>query len=390
MSSSVDAPAPRALPKKEAEIFRTLVKFCETKQYKKGIKSAETILKKIPNHGETQAMKALCLLNTGEKLEAYEYIKKGIRNDIRSYICWHCYGLMHRQDQNYKEAVKCFLNALKIDTDNPQILRDLSWLQVQIRDLDGFVETRRQLLHIKPTVRQNWVAYAAANFLAGHYETGFHVVEKYNETVTERDSDYGESELLLFQNMCIEKQGKFDDAITHIQSHKAAIVDKLAMRTKHAELLVKDGRFEEARQLWTGLVTEQPDNYRLLSGMQTAYLELSPDVSAEMYSLKALELPSTTLELSQTQRKVLLEVHSHAKFRSRSAVIIAVSLQDGPAFREALDGFLRKNLTDTVPSLYADVCSLIRKVDDSKPGRQVLVSDTLEFRSHPITIMVLL
>ncbi len=124
--------------------------------------------------------------------------------------------------------------------------------------------------------------------------------------------------------------------------------------------------------------------------MQTAYLELSPDVSAEMYSLKALELPSTTLELSQAQRKVLLEVHSHAKFKSRSALIIAVSLQDGPPFREALDEFLRKNLTDTVPSLYADVCSLIRKADVLKPGRMVLVSDTLEFRTHPITIMVLL
>jgi peptide alpha-N-acetyltransferase len=390
MSSAVaDGPAPRPLPKKEAELFRTLVKFCETKQYKKGIKSADTILKKIPNHGETQAMRALCLLNIGEKAEAYDYIKRGIRNDIRSYICWHCYGLMHRQDQNYKEAVKCFLNALKIDVDNQQILRDLSWLQIQIRDLDGFVETRRQLLHIRPTARQFWVTYAAANFLAGHYETGFNVVEKYNETVTERDSDYAESELLLFQNMCIEHQGNFASAITHLEVHKATIVDKLGLKTKKAEMLVKDGRFEEARQIWTGLVAEQPDNYRFLTGLQTAYLELSPEVSTEMYALKALELPSTTLDLSPEQRATLLEVHRHPKFKSRSAVIIAVSLQDGLSFREALDSLLRKNLTDTVPSLYADVSALIRKSDTLKPGRKQLVSDTYEFRNHPITITVM-
>lgn len=81
-------------------------------------------------------------------------------------------GLMHRADQNYREAVKCFLNALRIDVDNAQILRDLSFLQMQIRDVDGFVESRRKLLVSKPSFRQNWVAYAVANFIAGHYETG--------------------------------------------------------------------------------------------------------------------------------------------------------------------------------------------------------------------------
>jgi hypothetical protein len=34
----------------------------ETKQYKKGIKNAETILKKYPNHGETLAMKGMYVI----------------------------------------------------------------------------------------------------------------------------------------------------------------------------------------------------------------------------------------------------------------------------------------------------------------------------------------
>jgi peptide alpha-N-acetyltransferase len=121
------------LPKKEGEQFRTLVECYEKKNFKKGLKTADAILKKYPNNGETQAMKGIILNSMGKKEEAYELVKAGLKNDVRSHICWHVYGLMYRSDNNYKEAIKCYLNALRIDPGNQNILRDLSWLQVQVR-----------------------------------------------------------------------------------------------------------------------------------------------------------------------------------------------------------------------------------------------------------------
>lgn len=114
-------------------MFRLVVTSYEQKQYKKGIKTADNILKKFPNHGETLAMKGLILNCMNKKVEAHEFVKNGLRNDVRSHICWHVYGLLHRSENNYKEASKCYLNALKIDTENQNILRDLSWLQVQVK-----------------------------------------------------------------------------------------------------------------------------------------------------------------------------------------------------------------------------------------------------------------
>ena len=46
--------------------------------------------------------------------------------------------LLQRSDKKYDEAIKCYRNALKWDNDNIQILRDLSLLQIQMRDLDGY------------------------------------------------------------------------------------------------------------------------------------------------------------------------------------------------------------------------------------------------------------
>lgn len=110
------------------------------------------MLKKFPKHGETQALKALVLNGLERKeevrvfvpegsirrllkdesksmgwmairphthgyvvshphplvvrtqtqptqLKAYELVKQGLRNDVRSSTCWHVFGILHRHDR---------------------------------------------------------------------------------------------------------------------------------------------------------------------------------------------------------------------------------------------------------------------------------------------------
>ena len=87
---------------------------------------------------ETLAMKGLVLNSIGRKEEANEFVKKGLKNDLQSHVCWHVYGLVHRSNKKYDEAVKCYRNALKWDKENVQIFRDLSIVQLQMREMEGF------------------------------------------------------------------------------------------------------------------------------------------------------------------------------------------------------------------------------------------------------------
>jgi peptide alpha-N-acetyltransferase len=73
----------RFLPKKEADLFKSVVKFYESKQYKKGLKASDAILKKFPNHGETLCMKGLIFNCTDKKEEAHALVKKGLMFDMR-------------------------------------------------------------------------------------------------------------------------------------------------------------------------------------------------------------------------------------------------------------------------------------------------------------------
>lgn len=85
-------PGNQPLPSKEANLFRQIYKFYETKQYKKGIKAADQVLKKFPEHGETLAMKGLILNSMEKKEEAFECVRKGLKSDLKSHVCWHVYG----------------------------------------------------------------------------------------------------------------------------------------------------------------------------------------------------------------------------------------------------------------------------------------------------------
>ena len=60
-------------------------------------------------------MKGLTLNCTGKKEEAYDLVKKGLKNDLTSHVCWHVYGLLQRSDKKYDEAIKCYRNALRWD-----------------------------------------------------------------------------------------------------------------------------------------------------------------------------------------------------------------------------------------------------------------------------------
>lgn len=154
------------------------------KQYKNGLKLAKQILSnpKFTEHGETLAMKGLTLNGLGRREEAYQYVRRGLRNDLKSHVCWHVYGLLQRSDKKYDEAIKCYRNALKWEKDNLQILKDLSLLQIQMRDLEGYRETRHQLFKLRPSQQASWIGFTMSYHLLGDYETANIILETFRQS----------------------------------------------------------------------------------------------------------------------------------------------------------------------------------------------------------------
>lgn len=278
-------PTKNPLPPKENALFKRILKCYEQKQYKNGLKFCKQILTnpKFSEHGETLAMKGLTLNCMGRKDEAYDYVRKGLRNDLTSHVCWHVYGLLQRSDRKYDEAIKCYRNALKWDKDNLQILRDLSLLQIQMRDLDGYKDTRYQLLCLRPAQRASWIGYAMAFHLIKDYEMAFSVLEEFRKTQQPKPYDYEHSEMLLYENMLLVEWGKYERALEHLNEYDKQIVDRLVFQETKGSLLLKLERYKEAEVVYWDLIDRNPENHAYYTGLEQAMQSSSVEQRLEIY-----------------------------------------------------------------------------------------------------------
>ncbi|KAF3450798.1 hypothetical protein FNV43_RR06887 [Rhamnella rubrinervis] len=337
-----------SLPPKEANLFKLIVKSYETKQYKKGLKAADAILKKFPDHGETLSMKGLTLNCMDRKSEAYELVRLGLKNDLKSHVCWHVYGLLYRSDREYREAIKCYRNALRIDPDNIEILRDLSLLQAQMRDLTGFVETRQQLLSLKPNHRMNWIGFAVSHHLNSNVLKAVEILEAYEGTLEDDYPPENErcehGEMLLYKISLLEECGSIERALEELHKKELKIVDKLAYKEQEVCLLVKLGHLEEGATLYRALLSMNPDNYRYYEGLQKCL---------GLYSENA-QYSSDQIEQLDALYKSLRQQYSWSSAVKR----IPLDFLHGDKFREAADNYIRPLLTKGVPSLFSDLSPL--------------------------------
>ncbi|CAO2208690.1 unnamed protein product [Urochloa humidicola] len=337
-----------SLPPKEANLFKVIVKSYETKQYKKGLKAADSILKKFPEHGETLSMKGLTLNCMDRKSEAYELVRRGLKNDLKSHVCWHVYGLLYRSDREYREAIKCYRNALRIDPDNIEILRDLSLLQAQMRDLSGFVETRQQLLSLKPNHRMNWIGFAVAHHLNSNSSKAIEVLDAYEGTLEDDyppdNERYEHSEMLLYKISLFEECGMLDRALEEMQKKESKIVDKLSFKEQMASVLFKLGRFDESESIYRSLLFMNPDNYKYFIAVQ-----------------KCLGLYADNGQYSADDVERLSALYNSLKEKyawSSAVKRIPLDFLEGEKFQEAADNYVRPLLTKGVPSLFSDLSPL--------------------------------
>ncbi|KAF2632025.1 N-alpha-acetyltransferas-like protein 15 [Macroventuria anomochaeta] len=333
---------PQPLPSKEQTLFRSVVKYYEGKQYKKGLKAADQILKKHPTHGDTQAMKALILNSQGHGEEAFTLCKAALKNDMKSHICWHVYGLLWRSVKNYEEAIKAYKFALRIEPGSLNILRDLALLQCQIRDYDGYIESRRKMMQERPQLRQNWTALAVAFHLAGNLTEAENILKTYEETLkqTPPKGDIEHSEAVLYKNTIIAESGDTERALKHLDEIIKSNLDRTSALELRAKYLLDLGRNEEAEQAYRNLLERNSEYRAYFDGLERA-LGLSRDNKADVEKLAEL-------------------YQSYAKENSRNDATRRVPLDflSGDAFKAAADSYLRWKLNKGVPSTFANIKSL--------------------------------
>ncbi|KAF8223436.1 N-terminal acetyltransferase A, auxiliary subunit [Tricholoma matsutake] len=364
MSKSLVTPAKRALPSKEASLFKELLTLYETKQLRKGQKTADQILKKFPEHGETLCMKGLLLTHMGRREEGIDLVKKGVRLDLTSHICWHVFGLIQKGEKNYEEALKSYTQALRFDKENLNILRDAAQLQTQLRHFEGLVETRYTIVKLRPTLRQHWVALAVAHHLNGNHHEAKRTLEHYERSLKNvPDYDIEHSETLLYHVQVLEEMGEYSEALTmlDVSSRSREIVDRTAIIETRARLLSKL-ESEEAEQAWRSLIEHNPDCVDYYRG----YL-----------SHRGVAIDTT----SKNALSILREISSQLP-RASAPRRLALTVASGNEFRELVKPYLLSGLTKGIPSLFSDIKALYRDDEKRQIIEEIVETARTEFASN--------
>ncbi|RYP58666.1 hypothetical protein DL769_008852 [Monosporascus sp. CRB-8-3] len=327
---------PQPLSAKEQSLFRQVIRNYEDKQYKRGLRAAEQILKKNPKHGDTMAMKALIMNQQGKTEEAFALAKEALTADMKSHICWHVYGLLYRHQKNFEEAIKAYKFALRLEPESHQIQRDLAFLQVQMRDYQGYIQSRTAMLQARPQLRQNWTALAVAHHLAGDLAQAEKVLTTFEDSLKTPPSktDYENSEAVMYKNSIIAEMGDYQRALDHLEAIAKHNLDRLAVMELRALYLSKLGRKPEAAVAYRALLdrnSEHPDYYNKL----VEALEISPD--------------------DLVARKAVYDEYATKNPRCDAAKRLPLDFLEGEAFKEAAEKYLRYMLDRGVPSTFANL-----------------------------------
>lgn len=344
-------PAKRALPAKEANLFKQLLQLYEAKQHKKAIKTADQILKKFPEHGETLSMKGLVLQQSGKRDEGLELAKRGARFDLTSHIVWHVLGLIYKADRNYEEANRSFTQALRFDKDNMNLLRDSANLQMQLRLYDALQETRWALLRLRPNLRQNWIALAIACHLGRNYDQADKVLSAYEATIKNVPSyDFEMSEVLLYHVRVLEEGSRYADALSKLEAHADSreIVDLIAIGELRARLLGKLERTEDAISAYNKLIDRNPGRVEYIM---------------ELFKLHGVHLDALTSETVPKALDLLNELEKRVP-KGSAPTRLALDVAQGDEFVARARRYIESGLTRGVPSLFTDIKPLY--VNESK------------------------
>ncbi|KAF5351177.1 hypothetical protein D9756_008406 [Leucocoprinus leucothites] len=362
-------PAKRILPSKEASLFKELLSLYESRQLKKGLKTADQILKKCPEHGETLCMKGLVLTHMGRRDEGIDLVKQGMRLDLTSHICWHVFGLIQKGEKNYEEALKSYTQALKFDKDNLNILRDAAHLQTQLRIFDALIETRHTILRLRPNFRQHWIALAVAYHLNGNLAETKRVLEQYERTLKNiPDYDVEHSETLLYHIRVLEDLGDYKEALDMLDhgAKERMILDRTATMEYRARLLTKLDT-PEAESAWRAVIEHNPEDYAYYKGyLSQKGLSLNPKAKTAPEALSHLQSLSSHLPRASAPKR------------------LSLILATGPTFESLIKPYILHALQKGIPSLFSDLKSLY---SSTHPEKQTIIQTYLEslLESHQKT-----
>mmetsp|Transcript_16311 Transcript_16311/g.25210 ORF Transcript_16311/g.25210 Transcript_16311/m.25210 type:complete len:627 (+) Transcript_16311:395-2275(+) len=252
-------------------------------------------------------------------------------------------------------------------------------MQAQLKDYEGFAESRRKIMVSKSGVMQNWITYLVALYLNKQYDLALEVFGSIeNQIETHKDSQlkpYEISEIYLFKVKIMEAMGDLKGAVKYLTKKKVSniILDEFRKNEELARLQIAIGQKVKGIETYEQLLrlnSSSTDYYRAILAAQGIKLEKGDVVKTEQ--------KEEFLKIMDKYMQVLPKAPTHSR-------LVVEHLPAGPEFKSFFVKHIRPMLIKGVPSLLNDFRCLYKQEGKSAIVEEVL----LEFNKNMESEMVL-
>lgn len=334
----------------EAE-FQQAVKEFDSKNYEKVKKLCEKLVSKNPKDDRALALRGLNFYYLGESEKAEKSLKDALKANIRSGVAWHFYAIFYKEKGNYSKAMQSYTQALRNAPNNINIIRDLSYMHLYLRQLNSFVEKCRLGLETKPGLFINWVSFAFACTLVKDYKSALIALNTFQEREIYSLGRAEKHELRIFYAMILNKAGKYKECVDYLIKNENEFIDKPLVY----EMIIKNSFLSKDYE--TGI------NYCILNlkknydNIDTFIMYFNMKVNQKDFNFKCYDDFLSIGENFKYQQK-LLEILSEIKKLFPKSKILSkfeLAFNQGEQFKEIFDKYFTTQLEKTIPSFFINV-----------------------------------
>lgn len=261
--------------------------------------------------------------------------------------------------RNYKEAAKCFEQALKYNPDNLQIHRDAGNLYLHSRDYISYKETSRRFLMKKPELLSSWCNYALSCNMTLDYEQAIDNLNSLlqisaDDKNVDKVSKYN---ILMYKAEVLKQSGRTDELITFLLQCKADFTNKIEYATYLYKAYLEKQDKEQAAKYLKYLVNLLPENKEPL----VDYAKV----------------------LNENISEGLKEVRSQVKSSIIDALILEFYTdEDIEAFRTDFDKLMISNADRLNPNFIQDVRCFANSTGKLEAVRQVYLGNIESLKAN--------
>jgi len=257
------------------------------------------------------------------------------------------YGMLNRSNKKFEDARKAFLNAIKQDRTNINVWRDLAILQLQLNDLEGHCESRREMMVANPKIFAHFTGFYTAAFMVKKWDLCNEIWESISDMYAQTiDSFKGNeiNEMYLLRARTFYESGFPYKGIKFIAKYMKFLTDDLRRTELLAKLYLAVNKTKEAVLAYEELVRLNDSNPDYFEGILSAE---GVDMADDSAIVGALSKYDELLPKCTTHKRLILDL-----------------IKASPDFEERLQKYMRPMVIKGVPSLITELRSLYK--DEAK------------------------